>query len=99
MQYYAVYYVDASAVRRYIVKANDHRQVEQRSLAQYMSDPERPVDAPLGKRGRVADLTPKQVNGEFMPRIDGKLVPGGPLATRDLAVTAAVEFLDNQGAK
>ena len=99
MQYYAVYFVDDDAVRRYVVKANDHRQVEQRSMAQYMSDPARPPGAPLGERGRVANLTPKQVDGEFMPRIDGKIVPGGPMATRDLAVAAAVEFLDSRGSK
>jgi hypothetical protein len=96
MQYYAVYFVEPDAVRRYVVKANDHRQVEQRSIAQYMADPERPKGAPLAERGRVANLTPKQVNGEFIPRIDGKTVPGGPHATRDLAVEAAVEFLDSR---
>lgn len=79
----------------YRVKANDVHQARRRALRQFEQDqgPEA-----VGEVIRTVNLTPKQLDGEFLPSVE-RAVVGAPCATAAQAVDAAVAFLDNRAAR
>ena len=87
---FRVVFADALQTYEHVVWSNDRVKAVSRARAEHLETykQEAPEDV-----CRFMNLEPKQVNGEFLPRIDGTLVSTEPFASRQEAVDAALKFL------
>jgi hypothetical protein len=94
MQYpYEVVFVEGDAQFPYLVKANDIRQAERRARREYLADED---TGSSGSLARVTGLEPKKQEDQFLPRVNGKVLPVPACATHEDAVQASLTYLDEQ---
>jgi hypothetical protein len=97
MQYpFRVVFATKDDVHEYVVNANDSGQARKRARRAYEAEH---GPAATGDLIRIMNLTPRQENGEFLPRIDGTLVSGESFGTRQEAVDAALTFLHERAVR
>lgn len=89
---FLIMYADKDSTYEYLVRANDMRKARERALRQHQEACEGPV-APDLEPSRCMELTPKQIDGKFWPRIDLRRVTEEPCDTRAEAEQAALDFL------
>lgn len=99
MQYpFAISFQEDDTARRYVVRANDSDQAVRRARREYERDPNRPPGV-RGDVGRVMNLTPKQDEGKFLPRIDGTILPAAPCDDADQAVESALMYVKRESTR
>lgn len=93
---FLVSFAEEDTLFRYIVRANDAQQAKRRARKQYTEDPD---SKGTGSFSRLMNLTPKQQDGRFYPRIDGTVVSPESCDTPTQAVDASLAFLHNRAAR
>jgi hypothetical protein len=95
---YLCVFADEDKAYRYVVRANDCQQAVLRARKLYESDPERGPGL-AASLARAMNLQPKQRDGMFVPRIDGRDLGLAPQKTPKGAVDAALEWLSERSAR
>jgi hypothetical protein len=91
---YLVVFATATDRYPYVVRANDAVQAARRGRRMYEADQGENATGEL--LGRVLDLNPKQVDGKFLPRLNGKVVSSDPYETPQQAIDATLAFLNTR---
>lgn len=93
MQPYRITMIDEKGTYHYVVTGWDRSDAEHKARKAHAANPERPP-GPMASRGRTATLSPVRVAGRYIPRVDGKHVPGETYQTRSEAVAASITWLE-----
>lgn len=92
---FAVFFTEETTATRVIVRANDTQKAVRQAVRE--TYPDAPAQG-FAAVTRVANLTPRQRDGQFLPRIDGVVVSSDLCPTQDDAVEAALRFLAERAA-